>query len=358
METAAIDEIRDRVLTAGRTGVPLRLRGGGTKDWYGEEPTGDILDTRAHAGITSYDPAELVLTARCGTPLADIEAVLAEKHQMLPFEPPHFGPGATFGGCIATGLSGPRRASSGAARDFTLGAAVMNGNGEVLHFGGQVMKNVAGYDVARLMTGSLGTLALILEASVKVLPRPFSETTLKFDMDAIDAVRRLNEWAGRPLPLSASAWRDGTLAIRLSGAEAAVKAARNALGGEVVDPVGAARFWEGLREQSDAFFTSLPRGHALWRLSVPAVTEPSQLPGPQWMEWGGAQRWWVTDADAAAVRKLAHGAGGHATLYRPGPQRAGVFTPLPEPVMAIHRRLKESFDPTGIFNPGRMYAGL
>lgn len=244
----------EQIRSASHEGRALRFRGGGTKDWYGETLEGEILDTRAHHGILAYDPAELVITARAGTLLAEIEATLAGHGQMLAFEPPHFGTQATLGGCIAAGLAGPRRQASGAPRDFVLGAAVMNGHGQTLHFGGQVVKNVAGYDVSRLLAGSLGTLGLIVSLSLKVLPQAKAETTLKFDMNGTDAVRKLNEWGGRPLPISASAWRDGTLALRLSGAEAAVKAARTTLGGEVVDAVEAARFWISLREQTDPFF--------------------------------------------------------------------------------------------------------
>ena len=350
--------LRERVNHAAGHDTPLRIRGGGTKDWYGQALEGEILDTREHTGILAYDPAELVITARSGTPLAEIEAKLAEHNQMLPFEPPHFGPGATLGGCIASGLAGPRRQNAGAPRDFVLGAVVMNSRGEVLHFGGQVMKNVAGYDVSRLMAGALGTLGLLLEISVKVLPRPFSETTLKFDTTATDAVRKLNEWAGRALPVTASAWRDGTLALRLAGAEAAVKSARTQLGGEAVDAIEAARFWEGLSEQTDSFFSDLSPTAALWRLSLPSIAEP--LAGQQLMEWGGSQRWWITDFDAQQVRMAARHAGGHATLFRPGPgneqsRQGGVFTPLPAALMKIHRGLKATFDPARIFNRGRLY---
>ncbi|PLZ03286.1 glycolate oxidase subunit GlcE [Burkholderia sp. WAC0059] len=347
-----------RVRSASAGGRPLRLRGGGTKDWYGEQTEGETLDTRAWHGIVSYDPAELVVTARAGTPLVEVEAALAECRQMLAFEPPHFGADATFGGCIAAGLAGPRRASAGAPRDFVLGAVVMNGRGEVLRFGGQVVKNVAGYDVSRLLAGSLGTLGLILELSVRVLPRPQTETTLQFDTNATDAVRRLNEWGGRPLPIAASAWRDGTLAVRLEGAETAVKAARLALGGEAVDAVDAARFWVALREQTDPFFASVGPGEALWRLALPSVAEPLHLPGAQLMEWGGAQRWWITDANAQTVRASANQVGGHATRFRAGmhyDRGDGVFAPLPAPLMKIHRGLKAAFDPARIFNRGRLY---
>ena len=348
----------ERIRAASADRHPVRIRGGGTKDWYGQSLQGEVLDTRAHRGIIAYDPAELVITARAGTPLAEIEAALAEHDQMLAFEPPHFGPQATLGGCIAAGIAGPRRQSAGAPRDFVLGAVVMNGQGQVLHFGGQVVKNVAGYDVSRLLAGSLGTLGLILELSIKVLPRPVAEATLKFDMHATDGVRKLNEWGGHPLPISGSAWRDGTLALRLAGAEAAVKAARTSLGGEVVDAVEADRFWIAMREQTDPFFAVIEPKAALWRLALPSIAEPLHLPGAQLMEWGGAQRWWITDTDPQTVRISAKQAGGHATIFRSGAaydRNAGVFTPLPAPVMKIHRGLKAAFDPARIFNRGRLY---
>lgn len=348
----------ERIRSASAEGRALRIRGGGTKDWYGQALEGEILDTRAHRGIVSYDPPELVITARAGTPLVEIEAALAERDQMLAFEPPHFGAQATLGGCIAAGLAGPRRPYTGAPRDFVLGAVIMNGQGQVLHFGGQVVKNVAGYDVSRLLAGSLGTLGLILELSVKVLPLPKAEATLRFDMNGTDAVRKLNEWGGRPLPITGSAWRNDTLVVRLAGAETAVKSARASLGGEVVDAVEAERFWAGLREQTDPFFMGIAPKSALWRLALPSIAEPLQLPGAQLMEWGGAQRWWITDTDAQTVRMSAKQAGGHATLFRTGlgyDRSAGVFTPLPAPVMKIHRGLKAAFDPARIFNRNRLY---
>ena len=345
-----IERFREQVRAAAANGGKLRIRGGGTKDWYGQAFDGEILDTREHAGIVDYEPTELVITARCGTPLAEIEAVLARQNQMLAFEPPHFGEGATFGGAIAAGLSGPRRASSGAVRDFVLGARLMDGRGEVLGFGGQVMKNVAGYDVSRLLAGSLGTLGLLLEVSVKVLPRPFAEATLRFAMSETEAIRRLNEWGGQPLPVSGSCWFDGVLALRLSGAQAAVDAAARSLGGEIMPDRDA--FWAGLREQRHAFFA----GEApLWRLSLPSTAAPVDLGGAQLLEWGGAQRWLRAEAArAGAIRQAAAAAGGHATLFRGGDKGVGVFQPLAPPVARIHERLKAAFDPAHIFNPGRM----
>jgi glycolate oxidase FAD binding subunit len=256
---------------------------------------------------------------------------------------------------VASGLSGPRRATVGALRDFVLGAVLMNYRGEVLHFGGQVMKNVAGYDVSRVLAGSLGTLGLMLEVSLKVLPRPFEETTLRFDMEQAAALRALNQWGGQPLPISGSAWLDGVLAVRLSGAAAALKGARMRLGGEEVNDAG--DFWHSLREQTHPFFNDAA-GAPLWRLSLPSVAAPLDLPGSQLVEWGGAQRWLCTSAGAAAVREAAQAAGGHATIFRGGDRSAGVFAPLAPPLARIHRELKKAFDPAGIFNPGRLYPGL
>jgi glycolate oxidase FAD binding subunit len=351
-----LEQFQDQVRSAAAVGRALRIRGGGTKDWYGQGLEGDILDTRAYAGIIDYEPTELVITARCGTPLAEIEALLSERKQMLAFEPPHFGEGATFGGTVAAGLSGPRRANSGGLRDFVLGTKLLDGKGDVLTFGGQVMKNVAGYDVSRLLAGSLGTLGLLLEVSVKVLPRAFAETTLRFEMSELEAIRKLNEWGGQPLPLSASCWHDGVLALRLSGAQAAVDAAVRSLGtahGGHIMP-DCARFWASLREQHHGFFD----GDApLWRLSVPSTAGPIALGGPQLIEWGGAQRWLRADGDAATaqrIRSAVAACGGHATLFRGGDKSVGVFQPLAPAIARIHERLKAGFDPSNIFNPGRM----
>jgi len=346
-----IEQFREQVRAAAAQQQPLRIRGGGTKDWYGGALQGEILDTRGHAGIVDYEPTELVITARCGTPLREIDAVLAAQNQMLAFEPPHFGDGATFGGAVASGLSGPRRANSGGVRDFVLGAQLMDGKGELLNFGGQVMKNVAGYDVSRLLAGSLGTLGLITELSVKVLPRTVAETTLRFEASEIDAIRMLNVWGGQPLPVSASCWHRGVLMLRLSGARAAVDAAVKSLGGEVMPD--AAGFWTELREQRQAFFA----GDApLWRLSVPSTTGAIVLNGEQLIEWGGAQRWLrAASSDADTIRSAVRAVGGHATLFRGGDKSAGVFQPLTPAVARIHERLKTAFDPSHIFNPGRMF---
>jgi glycolate oxidase FAD binding subunit len=348
--------IQEQIREAAGRGAPLRIRGGGSKDFYGNAPRGEILDTRAYAGVVEYEPTELVITARGGTLLSDLQKILAEKGQFLSFEPPSFGPGATLGGCVAAGLSGPRRASAGSVRDAMLGAKILDGRAQLLAFGGQVMKNVAGYDVARLLAGSLGTLGVIVEVSLKLLPRPPQERTLKFELPQAKALEQLNRWAGKPMPVSASTWREGELSLRLSGAARAVAAAAETLGGESVAPEAAARFWDGIREQSDAFFA----GEApLWRLSLPAQAPVLDLPGAPLLEWGGALRWLRAGSDArldaAAVRAAAARAGGHATLFRAADKPQGAFAPLPPVLARLHRELKRSFDPAGILNPGRLY---
>jgi glycolate oxidase FAD binding subunit len=343
-----IDEFRSRILER----KPLQLRGGGSKDFYGGLPAGAVLDTRGHNGIVSYEPTELVVTARCGTPLAELESALAERRQFLACEPPRFGT-ATVGGAVAAGLSGPRRAAVGSLRDFVLGVKLMDGEGRVLRFGGEVMKNVAGFDVSRVIAGSLGTMGLILEVSLKVLPLPVGDASLRFEMPQDKALEAMNRWAGQPLPLVASCWQDGLLTLRLSGAQAAVAAAVARLGGEPL--ADAAGFWLALREQSAGFFA----GDApLWRLSLPSVTPPLDLPGAQLVEWGGSQRWLRGEHDPLRLREAAAKVGGHAVLFRGGSgdlRAGGVFAPLPAPLMEVHRRLKQRFDPYGVFNPGRMY---
>jgi len=354
-----LERLQEQVRAATASRTPLVIRAGGSKDFYGNRTGGELLDPRGCAGIVAHEPTELVITARCGTPLAELETVLDAAGQMLPFEPPHFGPTATVGGCVAAGLAGPRRASAGGVRDYVLGAKLLTGGGEVLSFGGTVMKNVAGYDVARLAAGSLGVLGVITEVSLKVLPKPMAEATLRLELDEAAALKRMNEWAGQPLPVSATAWRDGVLHVRLSGARAAVAEAQKKIGGQAVD--GAA-LWQALREQADAFFCPAPasapdgRGdsHPLWRLALPSTAERIGLPGAQLIEWGGAQRWLRSNAPAEQVRTRAAACGGHATLFRGGARRE-VFTPLTGPIAAIHKRLKAEFDPAGIFNPGRMY---
>ncbi len=349
----SLERFQEQIRDAAARGAGLRLRGGGSKDFYGGELRGELLDTRAYSGIVSYEPTELVVTARCGTPLAEIESALAERHQYLAFEPPHFGPDATLGGCISAGLSGPRRSSAGALRDFLLGATVVDGQARLLRFGGQVMKNVAGYDAAKLFAGALGTLGLVAEASLKVLPRPSAELTLSMESSQEQALEKLNRWAGQPLPLSASAWREGELRVRLSGSQAGLRAGEQAIGGERLGEDEAVSFWQGLREHADPFFAG---PEPLWRIAVPSGAAALALPGRQLVEWGGALRWLKSEANAQTVREAARKAGGHATLFRGG--KGAVFTPLEPVALRLHRNLKAVFDPAGIFNPGRLYPEL
>lgn len=348
---------QERIRAAARERTPLRVRGGGSKDFYGQSLAGELLDTRAHTGIVDYEPAELVLTARAGTPLADIERTLEAAGQMLAFEPPHFGERATLGGVVASGLSGPRRPYAGSVRDLVLGTRIVDGRGDALQFGGRVMKNVAGFDVSRLMAGALGTLGVIAEVSLKCLPRPREEVTRVLAVSADQAIRLTNEWGGQPLPLSATAYVDGQLWVRLSGAAPAVQAAIERIGGDGVD--NGALWWSSLREQQHPFFERARAGESvLWRVSVRATTAYADLGGEQLIEWGGALRWVVLDSvqEASRIRDWAAAHGGHATLFRSADKTVPTFQPLAGPVATMHARLKAEFDPHGILNPGRMYA--
>ncbi|MDH5339279.1 MAG: glycolate oxidase subunit GlcE [Rubrivivax sp.] len=366
MTDVALQALTDRVRDARAARTPLCIRGAGSKDFYGEAPQGTLLDTRGLSGISSYEPTELVVTVRAGTPLAELEAALAGQGQCLPFDPPRFasgdGQGGTVGGMVAAGLAGPSRATVGGVRDYVLGASVLNGQAELLSFGGTVMKNVAGYDVSRLIVGSMGVLGLICEVSLKVLPQAPATQTLRFEMGETAALAQLNAWGGQPLPLSASAWWDGMLVLRLAGAGAAVAAAAQRLGGETIEPALAAAFWTGLRDHGDEFFVGAAKavdgGATLWRLGLPSTAPPLGLSGQQMVEWGGAQRWLCSPMPAAKVREAAAAVGGHATLFRGLDKSAGVFAPLSAPLARIHRELKRAFDPDGIFNPGRLYPGL
>ena len=331
----------------------LNIIGGNSKAFYGRAPHSDPLHIAQHTGIVNYEHTELVMTARAGTTLEDIERALDANHQMLPFEPPHFGPGATIGGTVACNLSGPRRPYAGAARDYVLGVRMINGKADVLRFGGEVMKNVAGYDVARLMAGAMGTLGVLLDVSFKVLPQPSNELTLTQGAKPAEAIETMNQWAGTPIPLSATAYVDGKLYVRLSGTASAVQAAGAQIGGDVVADAG--HFWRGLREHQLPFFK---RANALWRLSVPQNTPPLALPGDWLIEWGGGLRWLTTDEGPGRIRDIARAAGGHATLFCGGDREREVFHPLDEHVATLHQRLKHAFDPHHVFNPGRLYAGF
>ncbi|HEY1460954.1 MAG TPA: glycolate oxidase subunit GlcE [Casimicrobiaceae bacterium] len=345
---------RERVLSAASAHSPLRIVGAGTKDFYGQVIAGEAFDTREHRGIVDYDPTELVVTARCGTPLSEIESALAAEQQMLAFEPPHFGDGATLGGCIAAGLSGPRRPYAGAVRDVVLGVRLLDGKGDELGFGGRVMKNVAGFDVSRVLAGSLGTLGIILDASLKCLPQPRSERTVCLDVALDQALARFAEWSPLPLVVSGTCWHRDRMSVRLSGATSAIAAAERRIGGDVLPDAEA--FWSSVREQRHAFFAE--GDGALWRASVRATAPQPLVAAPTLIEWSGALRWFRVDsiAQGHAIREWATVHGGHATLFRGEDKSAGVFTALPGALMTVHRRLKAAFDPAGILNPGRMYA--
>jgi glycolate oxidase FAD binding subunit len=347
-----IQHLSDTIRAAADARRPLAIRGSGSKAFHGHAVSGDALDVTGHRGIISYEPTELVITARAGTPLSEIEAVMRSQGQMLGFEPPQFGAGGTMGGCIAAGLSGPRRVAAGSVRDFVLGLRLLDGRGRDLSFGGQVMKNVAGFDVSRLICGSLGTLGVVLEVSLKVLPLPPAELTLVQEHGQAAALRLMNAWGGQALPISATCHLDGRLYLRLAGAQAAVKAAAAALGGETLADADA--FWRDLRDQRLAFFAG---DGPLWRLSLRPTTPELDLPGTQLIEWGGALRWLRPEAegDATAIRQAARGGDGHATLFRGARPGMPIFHPLPAALMKLHQRVKQAMDPAGILNPGRMY---
>lgn len=347
VDTSAL--LLEQVSQALQYATPLRIQGANSKAFLGRSVAGEVLDTRGHRGIVSYDPTELVITARCGTPLMELAQVLDKAGQMLACEPPSFG-AATVGGMVASGLSGPRRPWSGSLRDFVLGTRVITGHGKHLRFGGEVMKNVAGYDLSRLMAGSYGALGVITEVSLKVLPKPRQSLSISLELDTARALLRLAEWGRQPLPISAACHDGQRLHLRLEGGEGSVMAAHERLGGERLD----ASFWTRLNEHQLSFFDE---GQPLWRLSLPNNTPELELPGEQLIDWGGAQRWLKSDAEASFIRTVVTEVGGHATCYSHGLVDSP-FQPLPEALMRYQRSLKQQLDPRGIFNPGRLYAEL
>ena len=352
MEQDLTNALQEQVQDAVRRRQGVKIKGGNSKEFLARGVRDDLipLEISGHRGIVNYDPSELVLTARTGTPLSELEDVLAQAGQMLPFEPPHFGAGATLGGTVACNLSGPRRAYAGAARDFVLGTRIINGKGEVLRFGGEVMKNVAGYDVSRLMAGAMGTLGVVLEVSLKVLPRPAASATIVHSCDPDQALKEMNIWAGRPYPISATCYVDGRLYVRLEGTMSSVDSAAGQLGGELL--TDADKFWDGVREQRHDFFNN---EQTLWRLSVKPTASLFDKSVPWMLEWGGAQRWTTGVVGAAKIREYAAGWGGHAVQFRHADPDVEVFHPLTPGLKAIHERLKLAFDPERIFNPDRYY---
>jgi glycolate oxidase FAD binding subunit len=345
----AVHRLEQEIRAAARARRLLRIRGGGTKDFYGGALEGEPLETTALSGIIDYEPTELVISARAGTALEHIESALAHEGQMLGCEPPRFGP-ATLGGAVASGLAGPRRAYCGAVRDFVLGVELIDGRGERLRFGGRVIKNVAGFDVSRLMAGSLGTLGVLTAITLKTLPRPPRECTLRFEMDQPHALESMSRWAARPLPISATAWQGGVLHLRLAGAEVAVAAARRSLGGELHE--AGERYWEDVREQRLALFGA---SEELWRVSLPAGAPVLALDAPLLIEWGGALRWMSGPLEGGALRAACSALGGHCMVYRARRKPAeGPFPRTSAALLALQRRLKAVFDPHGIFNRGRL----
>jgi len=344
------DALAEQVRAASAEHRGLRIVGGDTKGWYGRGTDGERLEVSAHRGVIDYDPCELVVTARAGTPLAQIEALLAANSQTLAFEPPSFGPASTIGGVVAAGLTGPARPFAGAARDHLLGVRVLDGRGRALRFGGTVFKNVAGFDAFRLMCGAMGTLGVILDVSIRVTPAPAESRTLTFDLDWPASQTMLTRILRKPYPVD-GAFHDGAqLHLRLSGPADGVRAAEREFGGLAGDP----RAWRAVRDMNLPLFGA-PR---IWRLSVPQTARLGDLTGPAVFDWAGSQCWVATDAPAETMRRLATTAGGHATLFRGAGPDEEVFAPLPIQLLDLHKRLKAVFDPAGVFNPGRLYEGL
>ncbi len=403
----ALQVMREQILEARARGKALLIQGSGSKQFYGEHLSPgqglSVLEVSPYRGIVSYEPTELVITAKCGTPIIEIEAALDDQRQMLAFEPPRFSlatsgragvlsvpPGGTIGGAIAAGLSGPRRVSAGPAKDFVLGAALMDAQGEWLQFGGTVMKNVAGYDLSRLLCGSLGIFGVIAEVSLKVLPKPAADQSVRLECTQSQAIDWLNQWGGQPLPIVASQWHGGVLTLKLSGALAAVDRATKSFvsshGAQTVAPDTGQRFWESIRDQSEEFFAGAPAplagvpsqgGHnRLWRLSLPSTAPALNLSGDVMLEWGAALRWLWSSASATEVREKVGAVGGTAMLYsgefhrddraKFHPDETGSskapplsrFHPLASATLKIHQRLKAELDPQGVFNPSKMYPGL
>lgn len=357
MKKDALDEVVEQyqaqIHHAIENKFKLRIVGGETKSWYGNvhrEPEAETLHTTLYRGVIEYEPSELFIRVRGGTPLSEVQQLLAQHGQMFAFEPPSFGESATIGGMVASGLSGPRRAYAAAVKDHVLGVTMLNGRAEMLRFGSKVIKNVAGYDASRLMVGALGSLGLLLDVTLKVVPKPQAESSLVFAMSEADALQKLNQWAGQPLPVSASCYHAGRLTVRLSGAAAAVQAAEQRLGGQIIrDDID---FWTSVREQRHHFFMPDP-DLCLWRLSLPSSAPALSLRGKSMIEWSGAQRWLWTHEDVSKVRDMARHLGGHATMFRYAFSDTEVFMPLPRAIAKIEEGLRFAFDPYAVFQLNR-----
>ncbi len=351
-----INLLQEQVQHARSNSRRLNIVGGGTKAFMGRtaDPDADKLSLAGHTGIVEYHPVELVLTVRAGTTLKEIEAVLAEQGQCLHFEPPRFGEASTIGGTLACNLSGPARPWAGSVRDQVLGIRLLNGKGEHLRFGGQVMKNVAGYDVSRLQAGAMGTLGVITEISMKVMPKPAATLTLVQDMAMEEAVRYMNRRAGEPKPVTGACWVDGKVYLRLSGARSAVEATAEKWQGSVMGD--GEQCWQQIQDMKHNFFGD--KNAPLWRFSVGSAANLPVLDGQWMMDWAGAQRWYRGQAALSDLEPMAQAAGGQVSLFSGGDRTGEVVHSQPEALKVIQRRVKQSFDPDGLFNPGRLYSWL
>ncbi len=346
------DEIASKLEDAFQQKSAIHINAGNTKLFYGRNIQAEALELADHTGIIEYEPSELYIIARSGTPLREIEQAIAEQNQILPCEPPYFGSAATLGGTVACGLSGPRRINSGSVRDCILGTEILNGKGELLRFGGKVMKNVAGYDLSRLMCGALGTLGVLMSVSLRLLPKPACEQTIALTLDSNKAISKMNQWASTPMPISATFYDGHDLYIRLSSSTSAIEACKKEIGGESIEEQDI--FWTNIKEQTHNFFNS---DKPLWRISVPPNTETLNISGESVIEWNGALRWHISNVDENSIRTEARRVGGHATLFK-GNTTDQVFHPLSKPSMKLHKKLKQALDPAGILNPGKMFAEL
>ncbi len=350
-------EICSQVNDAFQQNKKLKICAGNSKHFYGKTIEAETLSIAEHSGIIEYEPSELYITARSGTTLKEIESILHAENQMIPCEPPHFGANATLGGMVASGLSGPRRATAGALRDCILGAEIINGKGEYLKFGGKVMKNVAGYDVSRLMCGAMGTLGVLMSITLRLVPKPEMEQTIVVTCNANNAIQKMNAWANTPMPISGNYYDGNALHIRLSGSSSAIRACTEKIVGERVE--SSEIFWSNVKEQATEFFLT---DNPIWRISVPPTTSPLNIHSPYVMEWNGGLRWYAAAEDTDNIRDQTQQAGGHATLFRRASINDStfkdVFHPLPQTTFNLHKKLKQVFDPANILNPGKMYVGV
>ena len=346
--------VQSRVNAALDKKTPLVIHGGNSKSFLGRKPNAENeLDMSDHQGVVAYEPTELAITVCSGSKLKDVEKLLSESSQQFAFEPPAFGDNATIGGMVAAGISGPRRPYAGSVRDAVLGVKIINGKGEILEYGGRVMKNVAGYDVSRLMVGAMGTLGVLLEVSFKLQPQAQQSLTLSQTVSAKSALKKMTEWSRKTNTIDATVWVDNQLFIRLSGTEQATANTRNTLDGDVID--NADNFWLDIKEQRHHFFQQHTN---LWRLSLPATAPVTKIAANELIEWNGQQRWLAGDFDQQSCRQQAEQLGGHATLFRTETLEDEPFHPLPDHLLKLQQRLKAAFDPERIFNPGRMYKTL